>query len=81
VFVLDRIPVQRADALGPEDEAAARFLDEWHARDYRALGYDVIRVPVLSPKERLAFVLNRLAERGLMAGVDFRGRARQPLTY
>jgi predicted ATPase len=66
VFVLDRLPVQRSATLGPEDEATARFLDEWHPRDYAALGYDVVRVPVLSPEDRLAFVLESLAERGLM---------------
>ena len=53
-------------ALGPEDDAAAGFLDEWLARDYCALGYSVVRVPVLSPKERLAFVLERLSEQGLI---------------
>ncbi|MCK5642052.1 MAG: ATP-binding protein, partial [Gammaproteobacteria bacterium] len=55
VFVLDRLPIQRDD-LRPEDEALAAFLDEWIARDYSALGYRVVRVPVLSPEERLAFV-------------------------
>ena len=49
-------------ALGPEDDAAAGFLDEWLARDYSALGYRVVRVPGLSPKERLTFVLERLSE-------------------
>jgi len=66
VFVLDRLPVRRGTTLGPEDEAAASFLDEWHARDYGALGYGVVRVPVLPPQERLAFVLERLSERGLI---------------
>ena len=31
------------------------------ARDYRSLGYDVVRVPVLSPAERLDFILERLS--------------------
>jgi predicted ATPase len=66
VFVLDRLPVRRSATLGPEDEATARFLDDWHPRDYAALGYDVVRVPPLSPHERLVFVLESLAERGLM---------------
>jgi predicted ATPase len=66
VFVLDRLPVRRSATLGPEDEATARFLDEWHPRDYAALGYDVVRVPPLSPEERLAFVLKSLAEQGLI---------------
>jgi predicted ATPase len=66
VFVLDRLPVQRSATLGPEDDATAGFLDEWHARDYSALGYSVVRVPVLSPQERLGFVLERFSEQGLV---------------
>jgi predicted ATPase len=61
VFALDRLPFQR-DGLRDDDEAWAAFLDEWIARDYRALGYKVVRVPVLPPHERVAFVLERLAE-------------------
>jgi predicted ATPase len=64
VFVLDRLPVQRDATLGPEEEAS--FLDEWHARDYSALGYPIVRVPALPPQERLAFVLERLSEKGLI---------------
>jgi hypothetical protein len=30
------------------------------------LGYRVVRVPVLAPQERLAFVLERLSEQGLI---------------
>jgi predicted ATPase len=66
VFVLDRLPIQR-DGLRPEDEALAAFLDEWIARDYCALGYDMVRVPVLSPEERLAFVLETLFERRFLS--------------
>jgi predicted ATPase len=65
VFVLDPLPVQR-DGFRPEDEAVAAFLDEWIARDYSSLGYQVVRVPVLSVRERLAFILERLSEQGLL---------------
>jgi predicted ATPase len=65
VFILHRLPVQR-NGLRPEDDAVAGLLDEWLARDYSALGYRVVRVPVLSPQERLAFVLERLSEQGLI---------------
>jgi predicted ATPase len=34
------------------------------SRDYSALGYNIVRVPVLPPEERLAFVLERLSEQG-----------------
>jgi predicted ATPase len=64
VFMLDRFPVQ-LDGVRVEDEAAADYLDEWHYRDYTALGYEVVRVPILSPKERLEFVLEKLSEQEL----------------
>ena len=70
VFILDRLPVQRSVTLGPEDDATAGFLDEWLARDCSALGYSVVRVPVLSPQERLAFILERLSEQGLIQQLD-----------
>jgi predicted ATPase len=63
VFVLDRLPLQ-LDGFRFKDDALTGFLDKWIARDYMALGYDVIRVPVLAPEERLAFVLGTLSERG-----------------
>ncbi len=65
VFVLDPLPIQR-DGFRPEDEAVAAFLDEWIVRDYSSLGYQVVRVPVLSIQERLAFVLEKLSEQGLL---------------
>ncbi len=65
VFVLDPLPIQR-DGFRPEDEAVAAFLDEWIARDYSSLGYQVVRVPVLSIQQRLAFVLETLSEQGLL---------------
>jgi predicted ATPase len=66
VFVLDRLPVQQ-DGVRTEDDASAGLLDEWLARDYNALGYSVVRVPVLSPEERLAFVLESLLERRFLS--------------
>jgi predicted ATPase len=65
VFILDLLPFQENGARD-EDAAKAVYLDEWLARDYSALGYRVVRVPVLSPQERLAFVLERLSEQGLI---------------
>lgn len=64
VFILDRLPLHRDKTLGPEDDAASDFLNEWLARDYAALGYNVVRVPVLSPQERLTFILERTASNG-----------------
>ncbi|MGD8855036.1 MAG: ATP-binding protein [Chloroflexota bacterium] len=63
VFVLDRLPL-RPDGLRFKEDAHTGFLDEWIVRDYCALGYDVGRVPLLAPEERLAFVFETLCERG-----------------
>ena len=65
VLKLDRFPFQ-PDGVRFEDDATAGLIDEWLARDYGALRYDVVRVPVLSPEDRLAFVLERLSEQGLI---------------
>lgn len=63
VFVLDRLPIA-TDGLRIEDEELAAYQDEWLPTDYGALGYKVIRVPVLRPEERVAFVLEQLGEQG-----------------
>jgi predicted ATPase len=65
VFILDRLPFQE-DRARIEDDNYTVLLDEALVRDYSALGYDVVRVPVLPPQERLAFVLERLSEQGLI---------------
>ena len=65
VLVLDRLPFHQ-DGLRDKIDIASDLLDEWIPRDYRALGYDAMRVPVLPPQERLAFVLDMLSGRGLL---------------
>ena len=65
VFILDRLPLE-LDGARIADEDYTVLLDQALVRDYRALGYDVVRVPVLSPTERLQFVLGRLSELGLI---------------
>lgn len=64
VFMLDRLPYQQDGIRGGSDDTAAYF-ESWMLRDYRTLGYEVVRVPVLTPDERLRFVLDRLSEQGL----------------
>jgi predicted ATPase len=59
VFILDTLPLD-LDSLRFNDEVMIGFCDEWHTKDYQALGYQLIRVPVLSPKERALFVLDNL---------------------
>ncbi len=65
VFMLDRLPYQKDGVRVADDETAA-YLESWILRDYSALGYKVVRVPVLSPEERLAFVLEQLTEQGII---------------
>lgn len=62
VFLLERFPVEQ-DGVRAEDDATADLLDEWLARDYSALGYPVVRVPVVPIQERLEFVLEKLSEK------------------
>jgi predicted ATPase len=59
VFILDRLPYKQDGVRAGGDPTAAYF-DAWIERDYLALEYDVVRVPVLQPAERLAFVLDML---------------------
>ena len=65
VFLLDRLDLQLDGARVPDDTYTV-LLDEWLYRDYTALGYGVIRVPVLPPQERIEFVLEKLAEQKLL---------------
>ena len=64
VFLLDRLPYQQDGIRGGDDISAAYF-DVCMERDYTALGYEIVRVPVLSPEERLDFVLDKLADDGM----------------
>jgi len=45
VFILDRFPFQQ-EGMRFEDDATAGLIDEWLLREYSALGYSVVRVPV-----------------------------------
>jgi predicted ATPase len=60
VFLLDRLPVEQ-DGVRAEDDANAALLEKWLAHDYCALGYHVVRVPVMPPEDRLELVLETLA--------------------
>jgi predicted ATPase len=63
VFLLDRFPYQK-DGVRAGDDAAAAYFESWTFRDYYALGYNVVRMPVMSPEDRLGFILERLSEGG-----------------
>jgi predicted ATPase len=59
VFILDRLPIHQ-DGVRYHDDLSADLIDEWLERDYTALGYNSVRVPVLPVEDRLAFILDRL---------------------
>ena len=63
VFILDQLPVQ-LNGFRFEDVVNTAFFDKLHTQDYNALGYSIIRLPVLPPEERLAFVLEKISEQG-----------------
>lgn len=63
VFILASLPYEENGARD-EDARIVDYLYEWLTRDYIALGYRITRVPVLPVQERLAFLLDRLAELG-----------------
>jgi predicted ATPase len=65
VFMLDRLPLE-FDGFRYKDDTLQDFTEEWHIRDYKALGYSVVSVPVLPPDKRVTFVLDVLSEQGLM---------------
>ena len=64
IFMLDPLPFEPDEQRVEDFAAVTSYLDEWHTRDYHALGYKVVRVPALAPDERLAFVLGKLSEQG-----------------
>lgn len=59
VFFLERLGC-RQDAVRWETDRAAGDLDTLIAQAYAGLGYDLIRVPVLSIAERTDYILDRL---------------------
>lgn len=63
VFILDQLPLQ-LNGFRFNNVVNAGFFDALHAQDYSALGYNIIRVPVLPPEERFAFVLERISKQG-----------------
>lgn len=79
VFILDRLPF-RPDGVRLDDDAQGDFLDTWLARDYAALGYDVVRVPVMPPAVRLDVVLAYLRE-GIGVGTGGGRRPRAKLAH
>jgi predicted ATPase len=65
VFILDQLPLQLDGARIDDDAYTGRF-DAALVHEYSAVGYRVERVPVLPPRERVAFVLRKLSAQGLV---------------
>ena len=65
VFLLNRLPYQK-DGVRAGDDAVADYFESWTLKDYIALGYNVVRVPVLAPEERLTFILETLTDGGIL---------------
>jgi predicted ATPase len=65
VFILNLLPYQQ-DGIRGGDDASAAYFDAWMERDYTALGYNILRVPVLPPEERRDFILDKLTDDGMI---------------
>ncbi len=59
VFIFDRLPIIKDD-VRTEDEALANRIDRMLEEDYKSVGYDPVRVPVLPIEQRADFVLKEL---------------------
>lgn len=66
VFMLDPLPFRPDDQRIEDFKATASFLDQWHRQDYDSLGYEVERIPVSDPEERLELILEKLCSLGLI---------------
>jgi predicted ATPase len=65
VFILAPLPFDK-DGYRDREAEIVDYFDEWITRDYQALGYKSIRVPVLPTYERLAFILDTLRQSNLI---------------
>lgn len=60
IFVLDQLPNYSADNQRKEDPEYARKLHNEILHVYEELGYPIIQVPVLQPRERALFILKKI---------------------
>lgn len=56
IFLLDRLPI-KTDHVRDEDNDTAALLEAQLEADYKLLGYEVIRVPLMPIDERVEFIL------------------------
>ncbi len=60
IFLLDRLPTKKDEVRNEGDDEAAKLEAQLEA-DYKLLGYDVIRVPLMPVKERVEFILRNVS--------------------
>ena len=60
IFLLDPIPSYQTDGSRIEDRNFARAVHEEIRKAYVRFGYEVIAVPMMTPNERVEFVLRNL---------------------
>jgi predicted ATPase len=70
VFLFERLPAFVHDDVRTESEQQAREIEGMLLEDYGALGYEVVRVPVLPIPERADFILAHLGVNKLLPTVD-----------
>jgi predicted ATPase len=58
VFLFERLPYH-TEGVRIDDDSIAEYLDKQIEDEYRNLGYDVIRVPVISVEDRVQFILEK----------------------
>lgn len=59
IFILDRLPFVN-DYARTEDEQAQKLIHQLIIEVYQSLGFPVVFVPVISPDERVEFILKNL---------------------
>lgn len=59
VFLFERLPIHN-DGVRIEDDATSDFIQKWLGLDYKALGYEIISVPVMSIKDRAEYIIHNL---------------------
>lgn len=62
VFIFDRLPLVK-DGVRTESTTQAENIDKMLEEDYRAMGYDPIRVPVMPVEARADFVMEKIGSR------------------
>lgn len=80
-FILDVVPTWDADGVRHENIDFAKLIDPLFASSYARMRVNTIRVPLMKPEERVAFILSKV--KGLFPQVDLSrykvdGRVRKP---